>query len=409
MIVTNLFIRATSACLFLALSIQLSSCKKDDDEEPLPLVPDVISCNEITTPTIWPDKGLAVDYILDCDLIVSDKLTISPNVTIQCRNNASITITENGAIVAVGSSTSPIVLKGEVETPGYWKGLFIQSNNPQNELSFFTISHGGSASFDGLSDRKANIRLKFGSKLSLTHSTISYSAQEGLFAEGVDTDLENPFLEFSENSFSNNASYPISIIAASVKTLDVTSVYSANGSQFINVRGGRMVGTHQWKPLAIPYRIQGIASVGNYEDFGNLTIEPGVEIRFAGDAGLCTGDYSTGSWMKILGTSANRITLTGTSSLPGAWKGIAFQSTSPENESAFTDISFGGSSSYTGNTNQKANIIAGAWSPGSFNISNSTISNSAAWGVYVNLPSPEISIPPSVTYTNNASGNYFHE
>ena len=76
---------------------------------------------------------------------------------------------------------------------------------------------------------------------------------------------------------------------------------------------------------------------------------------------------------------------------------------------SYADISDGGSSSYTGATQKRANIHAGAWSDGSFTISNSTIGNSAAWGIWVTLGSPDITIPASVTYSNNASGNYYKE
>jgi hypothetical protein len=85
------------------------------------------------------------------------------------------------------------------------------------------------------------------------------------------------------------------------------------------------------------------------------------------------------------------------------WKGVVFQSTSGNNSISYADISYGGSDSYSGNINQKGNILAGSYSAGSFNISNSSVTHSAAYGIYATAASPVISVPGSVSYASNAS------
>lgn len=395
-------LRSLSVAVITFLTLITSACRRDEEDS-------VISCTEISSPTTWADRGEGIDYLLDCDLVVSAKLTIAPGVVIQCKNNASITIENNGALSAVGSAAAPIVFQGESSLAGVWQGLYIKSNSPENELRYCTISHAGSGSFDG-SDVKAAIRLRQSSLVKILNSTISKSARDGIYIEGFDSDSQNPISVYQSNSISECARYPLNILGATVSTLDGTSsTYISNANQYINIRGGRLFGDHTWKKTAISYRVEQIVSAGYYSDNGNLTLSPGVIIHFAGDAGLCTGDYSTGSWMRIVGSTDERITLTGEAQLPGAWKGIAFQSEMPQNAIQFADISFGGSSSFTGNGNQKANIRAGSWSAGSFTISDATVSGSIGYGIYATMPSPEITLPGSVVFSGNASGDYFHE
>lgn len=396
------FAMQMSLC-FLFMSVFISACRRESN------LTQTISCNDINSDVVWKDQGDGVDYVVDCVIGVNAKLTIEPGVVIQFKNNAGLLIENSGALVAAGTSTNPIVLKGDVDVAGVWKGLFIRSNNVQNELSYCKVSNGGSGSFDGNSTKLSNIRLALSSKLKITNCTISKSAKDGLFADGLDGDELNPISSFSNNTFTENLNYPISVLGASANALDQASTYSANTNNKILLRGGHLYGTHVWKKLTVPYLVESIVSVGYYTDNGNLTIQPGVTVLFAADAGLCTGNYSTGSWMAITGTAIDRITLTGETAAPGAWKGIAFQSTSPNNTISYLDISYGGSSAYTGASSERANILAGAYSGGSFSIANSTISNSAAYGIYATLPSPAITIPGTVSYSGNASGNYFHE
>jgi hypothetical protein len=392
----------------VSLATLISACNQNEDEDNLDL-PEVISCTDINTNTTWVNRNNGVDYILQCNLSVNARLSIAPGVVIQCKNNAGITIESNGALVAVGNALEKIVLKGEVEQPGSWKGLFFRSNSPENELNHVTIAHGGSASFDGL-NIKANLRVKPNARIRILNSTLERSAGQGVYFEGLDIESQNALSAFSVNTFRDNAAHPISCIAPNVSMFDgLVSTYTSNGTQAIEIRGGKAFGDHTWKKCSIPYRIEEVVLIGHYDDNGSLTVEPGCQLIFGGDAGLCTGEYSTGSWMRIVGTATERITLTGASPSAGFWKGIAFQSLSPLNEIAYADVSFGGSSSYTGNTAQKANIRAGSWSAGRFTIANCNISSSSAYGIYATMASPDVSIPPSVVFTNNALGNYFHE
>lgn len=394
------------ALVFLVTSVLVTSCNPDSDPSSL-----TITCTDIDNETVWADRGDEVaDYILDCEITLNAKLTIEPGVVILCGSGSGITIGNSGTLVASGTSEKPIILKSDSDIPGVWKGLYFKSNDVLNELNYCQILNAGSGSFDGNTTKVANIRVALDAKVKITNSTISKSGKDGILVDGFDSDELNPISVFSSNVFENNQNYPISAIGTLGNVMDGTgSTFTGNVHNKVLMRGGRLVGNHTWQKLNVPYLVQDILSAGYYSSDGNLTIEPGTVIEFAADAGICSGDYATGSWLKIIGTSTERITLTGETAAPGAWKGIAFQSLSSNNQISYADISYGGSSSFTGNTSQVGNIRAGAWSAGSFTIDNATVSNSAAYGIYVTMPSPTIIVPGSVIYSGNASGDYFQE
>ncbi len=397
-----------SLLTIMIMTVYVSACKNKN--QPINPVPIVIGCNDVNLDATWEDRGDGIDYILDCAITVNAKLTIKPGVTIQCKTNSGIIVETAGTLVAAGTAAAPISFAGDVAAAGVWKGIYIRSSSVLNEISYCTVSHAGNSSFDGSTGKMANIRVNLTARLKLTNSTISKSLKDGLLIDGLDTDDVCPISNFSSNNFTDNLNYPISAIASLGNLLDGNvSTYTGNTKNKILFRGGNLFGTHAWKKMAVPYFIENVVSIGYDIQNGNLTIEPGSTLQFANDAGLCTGDYATGSWLKANGTASERIVFTGETALPGTWKGIAFQSTNPNNQISYADISYGGSSSYTGATQKKANLHAGAWSNGTFTIANSTISNSGAWGIWVTLGSPGVTVPGSVTYSGNASGNYYAE
>ncbi len=398
---TNLNLKFAYLTL-VALIFFISACSDS--------VVQTIPCSDINSDTVWENRNDGIDYVLNCVVKVNARLTIEPGVVIECKANSGIVIENGGSIIAVGTNNEKIEFRGEADAQGIWKGIFILSNNPLNELTHCLIMHGGSSSFDGITENKANIRLANNGKLTITNSLIAKSGKDGLLIDGLDASENNPLVNCSNNTFSNNQNYPISMPSSCATSLDgVATVFQNNGNNKILLRAGRMIGGHMWKKMNVPYLVDGIAMVGYFSNSGNLTIEPGVRVEFTGDAGLTTGDYSTNSWLKIVGNSSERVILTGETQLPGSWKGVAFQSTHPNNEIAYADISYGGSSSYTGATQKRANIHVGAWSAGSLTISESSVSHSAAWGIWVSSNSASISVPPSVIYSNNALGDLFDE
>lgn len=397
-------------CLMIASFSACSEEEEDDDDNNTVVIPQAISCDDIETNTVWTNRGEGVDYTCDCIIAVKDELVIEAGVVIEFDTDAGLDIQSDGSLQAVGEIDNRIEFIGAVSTAGVWRGIYFRSNSVLNELNYVRVSHGGSKSFDGDNTKKAGIRVNNGAQLKLINSEVSSNSEAGLFVDGLDFESVNPLKVFSNNVFSNNEGYPVSIIAPTVAELDGTnSEFTGNDENKILIRGGRLFGDHEWKKQNVPYLIEEIVAVGYYDDEGNLTVEPGTVIEFSGNAGLHVGDYSPGSYLIMEGTASENIVLTGETQLAGAWRGLAISSNSPLNSLNYVEISYGGSDSYSGDDDDRGNLIVGASSEGIVTIENSTISNSAAYGIYISFNSDDITVPSSVTYSNNALGDYYHE
>lgn len=387
----------TTAAAFLLFTI--ASCRPDRNPTTV--------CGDIDVATTWSNSNPdGVDYIVDCVISVNDLLTIEPGTEIQFNSGAGLLIETGGSLKAVGSVSDKINMHGATDAAGSWKGIYIRSNNVVNEITHCIVSGGGQSSFDGATTLVANIRVNLGAKLKLTNSEISKSGKDGLRTDGLDSDEQNPISAFSNNTFSNNTNFPITTLAATVNSLDGTSsVYSGNGKQMIEVRGGRMFGNHIWNKCSVPYYINGYTIAGYYSDLGNLEVTAGVSIVFASDQGMGVGEYSNG-YVRFIGTAAEPISLTGETSGQGAWKGVAFQSLNNQNKMQHVIISGGGSSSFTGATALKANISIGGFSAGVADISNVAVNNSGGYGILVRAGSTQPTGMTNVTYSNNALADY---
>lgn len=408
------------AALF-SLTLLISSCRREGctdsaatnfdsdanhDDGSCVYLPGTVTlpCANISSDMILEKTGGVPDYIINCDIAVEAVLTIKPGVVIEFTSTGSLsTYYETGAINAVGTALEPIIFKGTQDVAGSWKGLYFTSNHVLNELTYCVVTGGGSASFDGNTTFKSNIRVNASARLAITNTTVSKSAKDGLFVPGISSSPESPISSFASNTFTSNVEYPVNILAGSIKNMDGTgSTFTSNGKQFVLIRGGKMIGDHTWKKMNVPYLVQDVVAAGDGSTVGNLVIQPGTTVKFGTDAALILDDYSSG-YIKSIGTSTEPITLTGEFSVAGAWKGICFQSNNPLNEIAFTNISYGGSSAFTGNNDVKGNVVVGAWSAGTLNIHDATITNSQACGIFTTTAST-LNEGSNVTYSNNALG-----
>lgn len=393
-------LKASIGALAIAGLFTLSSCDPDETTPtPTPGLTDF--CDDIDGATTWNNNRDGVDYRVSCVITVTSEMIIDEGTEIEFKDGAGIVVEPGGSLKVRGTSGNMVSMHGITNPIGSWKGLWIKSNSNNNELNYCTVTGGGQESFNG-HDIKSNIRLAVEGKLGIMNSTISNSGRDGIYIDGLDFATENPLRVFTNNTISNNGRYPITTVGTAIGTLDGTgSSYTGNADNRIEIRGGRLIGNHTWNKCSIPYYITYTVSSGYYTDQGNLLINSGTIIQFSHDQGICVGEYSSG-YLRMAGTASERITLQ--SGDGSTWKGVCFQSTNTQNLLSYVDIDKGGTSSYTGATHKKGNVIVGAWSQGATTIQNCTINNSAAWGVFVSMGSTAPTIT-STTYSGNASGN----
>ncbi|MEZ4921610.1 MAG: hypothetical protein R2780_00405 [Crocinitomicaceae bacterium] len=307
----------------------------------------------ITTPTTIKDQTVKICS----DISISSDLVIQPGAVIIMCAGASIEIENTGSINAVGTAQNPIVIKGEVETPGYWEGMSIRSNNPNNKLHYVTIKDAGS--YWGW--EYANVYLPSNAKLELQNSTISNSQDVGLFV-----DESASLVNFNSNTFSNCVT-GLNLTVKQVDDLDAASTYNSNNTNnYVRVRDAVLTQSVTWKKIGTPYLLNGM-----YVE-ADLTIEPGVIIWMEADSYIEV--RSTGS-LKAVGTSTDQIIIKGRVASAGFWSGIKIGSTNANNKFTYAQIMDGGG--YWGY--EYANVYVN----GNVEIDNATVSNANSWGMYI--------------------------
>jgi len=151
-----------------------------------------------------------------------------------------------------------------------------------------------------------------------------------------------------------------------------------------------------------------------------ITIEAGVVIEFADDAGIQVNETGT---LSINGTASEKVILRGKNQVTGAWKGLLYDSPNTQNQITHTEIHHAGGSTFNSNGDQAAIII---WSDTKLDMDNILIQNSGMYGIsaiYTNsawtlanseitqnndapivlLPSYMGNLDVTTTYTNNTN------
>lgn len=343
---------------------------------------------DITTPKTFT-KGI---YTVKETIDVSAALTIMPGCIFIFESGKGLNIQAEGYVSAIGTAAEPIIFKGSTEnSPGYWAGIRIGSNNPSNHLEYVTVQDAGSY----WAWEKANIYVDNAARLILKYSTISRSAGNGLYVES-DATLSN----FTSNSFNNNTLAGVNIGARQVGSLDVASNYNvSNGEAFVNARGGTISTPQTWQALNTPILLSASTDVT-----AALTLNAGITIWQAAGKGF---DVKSSGSFTAVGTAAQPITIQGQYASAGYSAGIRIDSNNPANKLAYVNMSNLGSYWFW---NYSSIHING----GRLEIDNCSITNSNSWAIYVESSSTVVTngvtqttaagVLANNTFTGNGAG-----
>lgn len=345
--------------------------------EPVILNQDINQGRRLTN--VFDDPALP-DYLVTSDIHVTEHLIIDPSVTIAFEAEKAMYIDNSGVINAIGMGGNDMIFfTGKNKTPGYWKGLIINSSSALNILERVTIEYAGNAAANGI-EFAANLVLTSGGNLHLAGSIIQHSAAYGMVVEfGAN---------WSADSFSNIFEYnqtPLRIPALQVTSIDGLSYFANNTRNVIEVIGSSVYGLTevQWSraltsdtPAAtVPYLIKGKVVVKS-----GLRIHNGVELQFDSDAEF---EVSPSGYLTAIGTAAEPIKFHGAeSNETGYWKGISIHSANENNELKYVEVYGAGSQAIDG-FEQNAAIILDGGHKATLNINNSKIGRSGGYGLYV--------------------------
>jgi hypothetical protein len=368
--------------------------------------PVVATCTETKkfdgTTDVTADRTLTKacsPYAIKDSFVISGNatLTIEPGVTLNMANDTEIAVgsgSTGGKLIAKGTATDLIVFTSPTAGAGDWGGIRFWGNTSTGSI----ISY---AKVDFCGQGRACIHGEGGVKtgrVTVDHVTIDHVGPNTNAITEKDTDSN---FAISNCTFKGipTAQYAISVDGESFAGIDSTNAF--NGSS-IELRGGDISATATWKNPGTGVIV--VVTDSLYIDGApapTLTIAAGTQLNFVQEKGIVVGS-SKGGILKIAGTATAPVTLTSanTPAAAGDWDGIFLWS----NGQAVIDnanISFGG------------NIITGTSSgnicldgKAKLTISNSTLSDSSGYGIWLRCDSEATLSETAVTYaTTNVSGD----
>ena len=261
----------------------------------------------LTEDTVW--TAVNSPYVLTSTLFIPDgiTLTVEPGVTVLGQSYGGIIV--QGEIVAIGTAVSPITFTSVTDSaPGEWPGLLFWDG--VGHFEHVAIRYGGEVVLDpinGWPQSGANINVPYvppnlnNSNLILRDVQIQGSSGFGIF---LPTNLFNQS-ELTNVTFTENITNRVQLIT-SVSFPITTNV------------------TLSPQPGLDGYEFEG----GLIMDAGTLTLEPGVTLFCASDAGIV---MQNGGHLTAVGTPQNPITFTTvTDTAVNRWGGIFFWDGSAE-------------------------------------------------------------------------------
>ena len=282
-------------------------------------------CHTISPDELKEAKTLSEScYVVRNIATIGAPIIVNPGTVISFAEGAAFFVEEGGSLNAIGTAEHPIVLQGQDHTPGFWRGLNIQTNSSHNVLSYVTVADAGAKDTEGA------VIVSVGARLAIEHTTIRNSAGPGLIALQHGT-----ISHFEANHFEGNE-VPVSLKAADIAMLDDASTYTHNKHDYILVHTNdhEIESDAVWRALTVPYHIQ-----SGLEVKAHLAIEPGSRLEFAEGSGLIVDENGS---LTAEGTAEKPIVFTGTEDTPGFWDGIYIQSNSAKNIIRNASLTYGG-------------------------------------------------------------------
>ncbi|RMG54973.1 MAG: hypothetical protein D6722_28405, partial [Bacteroidetes bacterium] len=329
--------------------------------------PITLDCNAFTSDITLTNSAAAVDYIITCVMDVTADVVIEPGVVIEVEENGGIGVYDAGTFKAVGTATQPIVIRGTNAVAGFWRGIHIETNSINNQLEHVTISDAGS-NYVYCCNEVGTIFLKDG-KLSIKNTTLRNGAGYGIVARSAAT-----FEAFEANTITTHEQEAMYLPLLRAAELDgLGSDYTGNDEDFILISDADVNEEITVPETNVPYLVE-----GNVVDIIEpLAFDPGAELVFKENGGL--GVYDDGA-LALNGTAAKPVVLRGEQALKGFWRGIHIETNSSRNVMTYAEISDAGSN-YIYCCNPLATVFLKG---GRLEISNSTLSNGAEYGLYAN-------------------------
>ena len=162
--------------------------------------------SDVTDSQTWPATNAPYQLNGRAFLVGDTEVTIAPGANFRVSEGNGIRVSDDAALIAVGTEDTPISFSGvsEFPNPGDWAGLHFTSNNPANRLEHAIIEYAGGRADNLMGVRTyAAVRVSSGGLLSLRDSRIAFSSEAGLKLDDDTTTIE-PSNPASHNTITDN-------------------------------------------------------------------------------------------------------------------------------------------------------------------------------------------------------------
>lgn len=263
----------------------------------------------INADTTWNRAGSPYHVTGPLSVHAGATLTIEPGVEVRFDKGGQLSI--DGGLVAEGTADQRIRFLGVAEGPGGWRGISLQGSAAApatGRFAFVNIAGGG-----GAGDFRGQLYV-YSAVVEMRSSEVRDGAGDGIV-------VDSGSLTLVDTQLTGNAKLPLHVRSlAGLSTIGAVDpvlrnlTIEGNGVDAIAIDGGNISLDSAWENVGAPYLVGGQVFV---HAPAVLSIEPGVEVRFAAGGYL---DIEGG--LAALGTEALPIRLVGATGTAGAWRGI---------------------------------------------------------------------------------------
>lgn len=255
----------------------------------------------ILTGNIGGDQALSGTYIVEGEASLNDgEITIAPGTHFVMKADSTLQFGQfsTATVKAEGTAAEPITFCGEEPGPGFWGYVSFRDISSNSKIS--------NVLFDG-----AGFGLH---SEALVENVVVRDAADG----GVVADA---FKEGSSGLFISGCGDEGMVFGtpAAVTNFPTGSKLTGNGKDVATVAFTRIDYSTVFHDIGVPYVMSGnVDCAGD----GALTLEAGVEIRFAADSNLEIGSFNAAYTLNIQGTEEAPVVFRGETEEPGFWQGF---------------------------------------------------------------------------------------
>jgi len=300
----------------------------------------------------------------DIDIKQGAFLTISDGTTVILDKNKNIIV--HGSMKAVGTETKPIIFKGKESSKGYWGSINFSNKIETSELAYSVIENGGADAQTGVGSslKETSLYINHDALISVHDITIRNGANYGFKIE----DLAN--ISTFKKIISIDNDIAGFVTSNTFSKLDESSHFKGNKNDYIKLSGTTIIRDRNWNKIDVPIFLTPGAT--KILDSAFLTIAGGNKFICAKGS-----EIQVNGGIKIDGTANKPIIFRGEEGKAGDWYGINLNySDDDRNEISYTTLSDGGG-------NDSFNSIIYLGNRSTLYIHDSTISNSAGFGIWV--------------------------